>query len=227
MVKHPRPSRIQTRRGRLSSVFPASHAKVMHQHMARLCVLFEDLRIEVLGMALEDLEALDHAGSRIRRLYFQRRSVGTLVEFAEALRLLDGCSDFSDIKRSFDPQSLRVWSRAVDFFRKQERFMKKVRHDVGGHFGSPAARFAVENFGPFDAGSMQVSASGSGGGGVKFTFAGEIAATALFRHLRGCTPQRKVDHFLRICSVACRHAIRAVECIAGFYLWKRFTLLKR
>jgi len=196
----------------------------MHQHMARLCVLFEDLRIELLGMAAEDLEALDHTGSKVRRLYFQRRSVGTLFEFAEALRLLDECPDFSDIKDRFDAHSLRLWSRAVRFFRRQERFLKRIRHDVGGHFGSVAAGFAVENFGPFDSGSMELALYGSQGGGVTFSFAREVAATALFRNLRGCTPQRKVDRFLLLSRVAYRHAIRAVECIAGSYLWERFTL---
>jgi hypothetical protein len=41
----------------------------MHQHIARLCVLFEDLRIEIAGIAARHIDQLDSAGDQLRAIY--------------------------------------------------------------------------------------------------------------------------------------------------------------
>jgi len=219
MSEPKKPLKTFTRSGRLASIFSVG-PKLVNQHIARLCVLFEDLRVEIQGIAADDLGSLDEVGFKLRQLYFLRRSICTLVEFAEALRLLQACTALSELREKLDAE--RSWVRAVRFFYKRELFLKQVRHDVGGHFGSQAARFAVENLLPSATGTIEVAFYSAKGGGAKLTFASEIAATALLRHLSGRTSEGKVRHLVRLCVVAYRHAVRAVDCITVLYLWNRF-----
>lgn len=69
--------------------------------MACLCVLFEDLRIEVAGQAAADLNRLDKCGTSLRKLYFLRRSTATLYEFATVLRELNRLGAFQPIRARF------------------------------------------------------------------------------------------------------------------------------
>src|SRR5258708_3015412 len=118
----------------------------MHAWLARLCVLFEDLRIEVHCLYDESISASTQVDANVRRLYFLRRAVATLVEFAETLRLLDDNSEFRRLKGSFNASAFVQWSEAGAFLDSNESFLKQVRNDVGGHFGSAAALYAVDNF---------------------------------------------------------------------------------
>src|SRR6185295_17600985 len=73
----------------LQELLPAGGSDTqISARIARVCVLYEDLRIEVLAMAEKRISRLDQNGDRFRRLYFLRRSIASLFEFAEALRLL-------------------------------------------------------------------------------------------------------------------------------------------
>ena len=57
--------------------------------MAALCVLFEDLRIELSGQVEDNLLRMDECGKEGRRFYFLRRSIATLYEFSEVIQELD------------------------------------------------------------------------------------------------------------------------------------------
>lgn len=57
--------------------------------LARVSVLFEDLRIEEYASRLDTLHDLDVVGSGYRKIYFLRRSIATLWEFAGAIEMLD------------------------------------------------------------------------------------------------------------------------------------------
>ena len=98
--RFPAMSRTQTRSQRLGRVFRADEKRQLNAKLARLCVLYEDLRVEVCGIAEPSIPALDVLDSerdnrftperigRYRRYYFVRRSIGTIREFAQALRLI-------------------------------------------------------------------------------------------------------------------------------------------
>jgi len=85
--------------GQMRRIFPAQDAQ-MSARIARLCVLYEDLRIELLGVTNE-IPLLDEVGSELRMHYFLRRSIATLHEFSEALRLLDEFPDFPRVTGIF------------------------------------------------------------------------------------------------------------------------------
>ena len=192
-------------------------------HIARLCVLFEDLRIETYGIIGESLPSLDFTGEAYRRNYFLRRSIATVLEVAEELRLLCNLQDFQKIRSSFDETSLKRWEKAVRFFRRYERFFELVRNDIGGHFGLGAAIYALSDLPPEYVGIIEIMRGGKNGAGVKLEFAGQIATSAMFRHKGKHTDEWYLYHLLRLTRAGYRHAIRAINSIAAFYLWDKFA----
>jgi hypothetical protein len=217
-----RPKETRFHSGILSKIFSIYTRKQLHQQIAPLCVLFEDLRIEIAGIAAKDLGPLDETGQKGRSLYFLRRSIGTLHEFADALDQMDNSPEFVHIRARLDDDELRLWNRDITFFRKHANRVARVRHHVGGHFGAQAGQHAIENLLPDAAGSLEVKLFDDRRGGAKLHFASEIAATALIRNLRGRDSQDKIRRLLRLTVVAYRHAVRAVDCITGVCLWERF-----
>jgi hypothetical protein len=184
-----------------------------------MSVLYEDLRIETSAIAQDSIPALDVTDLRYRRHYFLRRSIATLVEFAEALRLLNDCSDFSDVRSGFDKEVIDRWCEGINFFHENEGFLERIRNDTGGHFGPKAAAYAVANLNPGAVGKMQVEDEDRT---IHLHFAGEIAATAILRHLRGQSTEEGFGALLKIALLGYRHATTCVHCLAVTYLWKRF-----
>jgi hypothetical protein len=213
--------RTRTRCGTLASVFSTRSDKEIHAGIASLCVLFEDLRIELAGQTAQELGGLDECGRTGRRLYFLRRSIATLYEFAAVIRELDQMPSFQIVRAKFDSGAERQWKGATTYFRKYNRYVARLRHNVGGHFGSEAGESAIKSLLPDAVGSLEVRLTDKGGFPTMF-FATEIAATGMLSHVPGATIPAKVRRLLRHAFVAYRWAMRAVHCIAVYYLWERF-----
>lgn len=201
----------------LKGVF-AGHRSMTHAHMARLSVLYEDLRIELTATAEASIPVLDITDERYRQNYFLRRCIATLVEFAETIRLLDECSEFQVVKASLDIDVRTVWDEGVHFFERQEQFFKDVRNDVGGHFGLKAALFALENLSPEAVGKIEARDDRT----VHMHFAGELVATASLRRLQGSTNEHKFSRLLRTVVTGFHHATGCTHVVALGYLWERF-----
>jgi hypothetical protein len=128
----------------LSRVF-ANQGTILPAHISRLCVLYEDLRIEILAAAELSIPLLDITDEHYRRHYFLRRCIATLFEFAETLRLLNKCGEFHIVRSTFTPPLVKHWDDAVLFFGKHEALLELVRNDIGGHFGLKAAVYGLAN----------------------------------------------------------------------------------
>ena len=200
-----------------------------------MCVLFEDLRLELNAIGADSipkLDVLDPAGrfvetkdiGKTRRHYFLRRSIGTLTEFAEAIRWINACPEMQALKDSWgSAEATKTWNAAVAFFLTNERFIEDVRNDIGGHFGMKAAHYAVGNLDPSITGKMERHWNEDGEESMHLHFAGEIAANAFVRHLCGATVTDKVEALFRdVLMPAYGHATVAVKIIAASYLWHRF-----
>ncbi|MEP7352927.1 MAG: hypothetical protein ABI824_06815 [Acidobacteriota bacterium] len=227
--------RTTIRFGELRRVF-RSHANSMADaHIARLCVLYEDLRLElqgVLGHAISSPETLGSSplGARLdgndsyRNYYFLRRSVGTLFEFAEGIHLLNSDPDFLKIELGEALSS--EWLESVDFFDSKFDLIQKVRNDIGGHFGSVASRYAVKNLREGAAGKLELLLDDKDGRiELRLHFAGDIAATALLKHLEGETDDERVSGFFQnVLVVAYKHATKAVQILVGVHLLPKLGL---
>jgi hypothetical protein len=207
--------------GTLSRVFSVPADRGMHALMASLCVLFEDLRIELAGQMEKDLGGMDECSKEWRYLYFLRRSFVTLHEFSQMIQELDRLPAFQRIKAGFDSEVLKAWSSSVMFFRKHDSYIARLRNNVGGHFGKKAAKVAIDNLMPDATGSLEVLFTEKGGG-AKLFFAHEIVATGALAHVPGANIRAKSRRLVLHALVAYRKATRAVDCIAVSYLWDRF-----
>lgn len=212
----------RTRFKSLRCVFSSDTPSQLHAQIARLFVLYEDLRIEMSGIVEKDLKPLDNVDARYRVNYFLRRSIGTWREYAEAIRLLDAQPDFWPIKARFDPSEQQRWNKAVRFLRRYERFIKDIRNDIGGHFGSKAAEYAVANFRPDAIGKFEIFGYDSRTVEMRPMFVGEIAATALHRQLSNTNANDRYKRMFRVIKVGWRHGTRCTQILALFHLWDRF-----
>ncbi|MEO5924333.1 MAG: hypothetical protein ABIR70_10950 [Bryobacteraceae bacterium] len=221
-IKTPIRSRSLSRR--LYQIFAGEHHRDVKRGVVGLSALFEDLRIEIAGITARRISKLDETSRRMREYYFLRRSFGTLYEFAEVVEELDHCDGFTEVKSQIKPRLLIDWTEAVAYFAARKAAIERVRSNVGGHFGKRAAKLAIRNLMSEDAGTIEVAEYRSGGG-VKLGFASTLAGVALVHSVRGDEGmETKVKELFKLSLEAKTHAVRAVECLAATYLWKRFEL---
>ncbi len=207
--------------------------------LARICVLFEDLRIEIRGISERSLPALDvldpeednwinpASTGKYRSFYFLRRSLVTLCEFAEALRLIvadiNNDAKLNPNFRVLTSEGIEAWHAAVRFFDENEAVLNRIRNDIGGHFGHRAALNAVSMLGLAAYGSIASTLGDTGvANQLKLHFALEIAGTALLQHL----PNRDIRQYEALVTdcigPAYDHAMRCVYILVREYLWDRF-----
>ena len=137
---------------------------------------------------------------RYRRSYFLRKSIGTLSEFAEAIGQLEKCPEFALIRSNFPsdtPEIERYWRRGSAFFRRNERELKLVRNDTGGHFGLEAARYAVQNLHEEAVNGIELP-----GQHIFLNFSGELVATAMLRQVSGLNRDHKVRRLIKLATAA-------------------------
>jgi hypothetical protein len=138
------------------------------------------------------LDALDPSSERdftsvgaYRRHYFLRRSLATIRDFAECFRLINQSQDFEPIRRLFTIEHLQRWKDANVFFRANEITIRKIRGDLGGHFGSDAAEYALDTIDPKTIFRIEIRATGNPGGTEVFLHpAGDLVGQAFYRTLK-------------------------------------------
>ena len=142
----------------------------MMVQVARLCVLYEDLRLEFRGSELDDIKELDRIGRDPRRFYFVRRTLATLVEIDGAMHKLNMNAEFKRIKKAMKADRRKLWDDAVKAFARHHDFLNEWRNDVGGHFHDGAASYAVDEIHQDTVGAVEFYRT-SGGADVKMPFA--------------------------------------------------------
>jgi hypothetical protein len=212
--------RSRTRSKELSRVLPASD---LNFRIARLVVLFEDLRIELNAIAARSLGKLDYTDVGYRRLYFLRRAIATLLEFKGALLRINELPEFRVVKDSFTKEEKEQWDEALAFFKNETNPLKLARDDVGGHFQERAAEYALNHPGSTNA-IMSIVIGKSDGAGPKLNFAGEIVARSLTRHKEAHEDSMEhVKDLIRLVSKSLKHATLPIHLISACYLWDRFS----
>jgi hypothetical protein len=202
----------------LRSVFPDNSNRLLHAHIATICVLYEDLRIELFAVTRKSIRSLDQI-EKYRPIYFLRRSIATLNEFAVAVRLLDNYEAFKLVKGAFDDRGKAQWEKAVKFFQMNETLIRDVRNDLGGHFGLEAAKYAVANLRSNVCGKLEFSFKPPHKVTPKLHFVGEIAATALGKRLSGPDSKAKMGLFIQeILLPGFENAIEIIDPILSFLL---------
>lgn len=207
----------------LSRVF-ASSPPELGAIVARLSVLFEDLRIEEAASRIPKLGDLDAIGESYRKIYFVRRGIATLVEFSSALEMLDQRPEFADVRKRFDEAGLDRWRAAVKFFAANKSYLSRIRADFGGHFDHGSARHAVAEMHPDTRGVLEIVKRYSEcTAGVRLKYAMELVATAMTR--RRSAGQKSEAHFDEMFSIVrsgFEHAVEAMYTLAAFWILPKF-----
>jgi hypothetical protein len=213
------------RYGPIGRLFPANSGGCFHERIARLAVLYEDLRIELLAAAAYEIPIIDGISIAYRQQYFMRRTVATLCEFGEALWLVDQSEEFKLVKAAAFSASNEYlqsdWLPAVSYFSTQKKLLKDIRNDIGGHFGSKAAEYAVQHVDDCYVAKIAMEEESADRHRALLFFASELAATAMLRHLPGDDVQNRVAVLMKLLEQGVEHAVQAVHFIIAECYWNR------
>lgn len=211
-----------TRFGRLRSVFPDDPT---HHELARLLVLYEDLKIESVGIIKATTEFGNTNDGAYLNRYFLRRAIATLSELASCFKTLEKQSMFQKIKRLYlDVEATKAWTNAVRVFRKKSRswLIREIRNDVGGHFGTSSARRAVKGFRENTRGKLEVLHDAANSStSVACHFAGEITARAFVKNQEE-DPVQQFERLMEVVSEVQGVALQAIPHLIANYIWSRF-----
>ena len=194
----------------------------MRVHVARICVLYEDLEIEWAGAEAEKIAQLDRTGMLTRRFYFVRRALLTLDEIQQAIHALQRNKEFKKSKCRWSTENQRMWRDAVKLFSRKQRFLSKWRDDIGGHFGDKAAEFALDNVRSTTVGLIEIYERRNGAD-VKMPFAYELVAAAMVKNkAEGQGPREFLEEAYGFLLEATRQAINACQVIVLEEVLPRF-----
>jgi hypothetical protein len=195
--------------------------------VARVCVLFEDLRLEYIGSrATEDLP-LDALSKQHRKFYFLRRSLVSLDEFCGALNRLNEVKAWKKYVESHDDKRRRkMWADAVKFFNAKKKRIETIRGDIGGHFPESAAKWSVERLHEDTTGALQID-YGDKTADAKLPFTTELVASVILRTAREQElPDDEMKAFISgifdDVTDGWQHAVDAVHVVIAEYLMPRF-----
>jgi hypothetical protein len=189
--------------------------------VARVAVLYEDLRLENIAASEASIPRLDGSGADLRQFYFIRRSIATVREFAEAVAMLNDDPDFVNLKERFDAEASAMWTKSIRFFRRWNKYLRDIRNDFGGHFGYPPAWFAINHLSDGAVSFEYAADLARQKGNVRFKF--EIVAIGMHRHARA---EKVADHFrlmFRLALAGFGHAARCAQIVAVYDVWPRFA----
>jgi hypothetical protein len=134
----------KTRFGNLGRVFKEGESELLIG-IARLSVLFEDLRLELDALrAVQDKpEAERTSDDQYRVMYFLRRSLSTLIEFRGGLTTVRLTAEYK--QASLTPMDDGYINRAEQFLQQHWDRLKELRNEFGGHLQLPGIRFATQH----------------------------------------------------------------------------------
>jgi hypothetical protein len=158
--------------------FPSND--VIATSMARLCVLREDLYIELRGMVHEPIPSLDECSSETREIYFFRNCVKTLLEIRSASETLNTDSGFVEtLSQQNSPldKSLNDLSKALT---DVHALVKRLRNDVAGHLRHEIMHKALQQIAPCTKCLFQI---GDTPRDTHFKFSLELIGAAMLCHV--------------------------------------------
>jgi hypothetical protein len=222
---HPRS--LIMRRAQFWKVFPRRSDSVFDRSLARLSVLYEDLFLEVIGAGMEPGTApqMEPLGPAYRHVYFMRRAVATALEVKDVVEQIAVTPEFREIEAravsSGDSHYVREWVQPQNFFKSNRALLKKIRDDVGGHFGDQAAASALKVIGDDYSVGVKIEVDIEGRVRVLLPFAAELAATALLGNVPGATFADKMEVLRNLLFGVVEHTVLAVQFLVEATLWGR------
>jgi hypothetical protein len=144
--------------------------------IARLCVLREDLALEMSGFHEDNLGELDGNSVEWRSLYFFRSFVRTMREISHALQALSRDPEFKIILADSPAKYRKEFKRVVREMNSSHGIVKQIRDSLGGHVLPRTVQSALDGMHFERFGFLEAAETG---GKTHYQFAGEIVAEIL------------------------------------------------
>jgi hypothetical protein len=182
--------------------------------VARLCVLREDLFIELHGIIAERFEHLDANLSEFRRLYFWRNSLRTLNEIRDSLNQVNAQKRFRNALAA-EPNEVRA---AFESLRKElnktsEAMLIELRNTIGAHLDRRVIQDALNDMDPRREGLIEL---GDIRGKIHYKFAGEFLIAILLRNVPDSQQEQKFNDILGKTANLSR-ALAAIDDVVACY----------
>ena len=197
--------------------------------VARLSVLFEDLRLESTAARFTDpIPQIDTTTKNYRYWYFLRRMLVTLDEFASAFHQINANDEWKRIRKGFDTEMEKRWDAAVKYFSTNRPKWNDLRDSIGGHLKEKAVAYAVDQFRPDATGTVEIVVHREEQtAGIRLLYAEEIVAIALHQAMgHGDHTDEQVRAYMNelftLLLTAEGEAVKAVHVIAAVYIVNRF-----
>lgn len=153
--------------------------------IARLCILREDLLLEMQGVFTEDIHQLDDHSAEFRRMYFLRNLVRTQIELSGAIQVLLKNPEFKGLLAKESAKIQRDFRKAARAIGRAHPLAKEVRNDICGHVKEKAVQEVLETIDPGAWGFLDISKIAKS---THYKFAGELTAAIL---LKGVSEEEK------------------------------------
>jgi hypothetical protein len=146
--------------------------------IARLCILREDLLIEMQGIYVEDIEELDEHSPQFRRMYFLRNMLRTQMELSGAIQVLLGDKHFKALLEKQSDGVRTEFAEVASAIGKAHSILKDVRNEIAGHVLESAVQATLERI---DAEAFGLLDLGPKANLTHYKFAGELTAEILLK----------------------------------------------
>lgn len=184
--------------------------------MAQLCVLREDLYLELAGLSEGDIEPLDHNGDNYRSIYFFRNSTKTLFEIRNAIQSLKRQHAF--MKQLANQRDFHAAFKDFDKVMSAAReLLKRLRHETSGHLDAEAFGIAL---GKISSDTKQLFQAGNTYKTLHYKFCLEFLG-AIFLRKVDQNYEDEWRNILRMTSKVSFKAIKAVDFLFMAYVEQR------
>lgn len=112
--------------------------------VARLLILREDFAIEMRGVYVEGIDALDSHSAAWRRLYFLRNLFKTLMEIQSGVHRLLSDTHFKVLLYRQSPEVKREFGRLARVITQAHPILKEIRNDICGHVKEDAVQETLD-----------------------------------------------------------------------------------
>jgi hypothetical protein len=182
--------------------------------VARLCVLREDLILELHGIVADNLEKVDGNSNEWRRMYFWRNSLRTLEEIKHSLNNINRQVSFrqalarepAQVKTAFESQK-------KELNKTSQEVLGELRNTVSAHLDGGVMQDALDQMEGDREGLVEI---GETVGRIHYKFTGELILAIL---LRGVPPKSQMETFKTVLGKSAKlsRAVSAIDDVFACY----------
>jgi hypothetical protein len=160
--------------------------------IARLCILREDLFVEMQGVLADDIPQLDDHSPQFRRMYFFRKLLVTQAELSSAIQGLLGSGDFKTLLRRQTKDVQAEFRQIAKAIGRGHATLHDVRNDICAHVLESAVQRTLERIDENLPDAFGFLDLGLKANLTHYKFAGELIAEMLLKDV-SVEERRKIE----------------------------------